>query len=302
MNGDLYKEILDNIDVGVYFVDKNGIITFWNKGAEKITGYSAGEVLNRRCADNILVHVDEEGNNLCMTMCPLMDSISEGVIRTADIYLHHKNGHRVPITTTIIPIRNDEGEIMGAVETFRDNPTVIAEKMLLQDLKKAASLDPLTEIPNRRFIETKVMASLEELKRHGLTFGIIFCDIDSFKAVNDTYGHLTGDNVLKMVAGTLSENIRAYDLVGRWGGEEFLLVISHVSETTMIKIANKLRLLVKSSFVDQDGTKISVTLTMGATMAHVDDTLHSLVERADGYMYRGKMAGRDCVIHDIKAE
>jgi diguanylate cyclase (GGDEF)-like protein len=174
----------------------------------------------------------------------------------------------------------------------------MAEKIVLDEWKKAASLDPLTELLNRRFIETKLQASIEELRRHGMTFGIIFCDIDRFKEINDTYGHIIGDAVLQMVAKTLSENVRAYDLAARWGGEEFLLVISHVTGNTLIRIADKLRTLVKNSFVERDGRDISVSVTMGATMAGPDDTIESLVERADGFMYAGKMSGRDCVVHD----
>jgi diguanylate cyclase (GGDEF)-like protein len=176
----------------------------------------------------------------------------------------------------------------------------MAEKIVLQELSKAASLDPLTELLNRRFIETKILASIEELRRHGITFGVIFGDIDRFKEINDTYGHISGDAVLQMVAGTLSENIRGYDLAARWGGEEFLLVIAHVTGKTLIKIANKLRMLVSNSFVERDGRIIRVSITMGATMASPEDTIESLVVRADGLMYAGKMSGRNCVIHDVQ--
>ena len=300
LSEEFYRDLLDNIDVGVYFVDKNRKIVFWSKGAERITGYGAAEVLDRGCADNILVHVDDEGNALCTGACPLACTVVDGNDHRAEVYLHHKRGHRVPVTVTVAPIRNNEGVVIGAVETFRDDSAEMAEKNVLQELRKAASLDPLTELLNRRFIETKLQASIEELRRHGMAFGIIFCDIDRFKEINDTYGHITGDAVLRMVAGTLSENIRAYDLAARWGGEEFLLVIAHVAGKRLIKIANKLRTLVKNSFVERDGRIISVSVTMGATMASPEETLESLVKRADALMYAGKMSGRNCVIHDVQ--
>jgi len=101
----------------------------------------------------------------------------------------------------------------------------MAEKAVLQELRKAASVDSLTELLNRRFIETKLLASIEELKRYGTAFGVIFGDIDRFKELNDTYDHIAGDAVLQMVAGTLSENFRGYDLAARWGVDEFFLLL-----------------------------------------------------------------------------
>jgi diguanylate cyclase (GGDEF)-like protein/PAS domain S-box-containing protein len=300
LSEEFYRDILDNIDVGVYFVDRDRKIVYWNKGAERITGYGASEVLDRRCADNILVHVDDEGNALCVSMCPLACTLADGSDRRNQVYLHHKKGHRVPVTVAIAPIRNSVGEIIGAVETFRDNSAERVDKIVLQELRKAASLDPLTELLNRRFIETKIQASIEELKRHGIAFGIIFCDIDHFKDINDSYGHTAGDVILQMVARTLLENIRAHDMAARWGGEEFLLVITHVTGKSLIKIGNKLRTLVKNSFVERDGRIISVSVTMGATMAGPEDTIESLMERADGLMYNGKMSGRNCVMHDVQ--
>ena len=300
LSREFYKELLDNVDVGIYFVDKDRTIVYWSKGAERITGYGSSDVLNRRCADNVLVHIDEAGNSLCTGICPLACTVTDGNARGADVYLHHKRGHRVAVTVTITPIRDDEGKIIGAVEIFKDNSTAMAEKIILRNLKKQASLDSLTELPNRRFIETRLSAGLEELKRHGLPFEIIFADIDQFKDVNDSYGHIAGDIVLKMVAMTLSGNVRAYDLAGRWGGEEFLIVISHVSGGTLIKMANKLRQLVRNSFVEQDSSIISVTITMGATMACIEDSIESLVKRADAFMYAGKISGRNCVTHDVQ--
>ncbi len=298
-NEQFYRNLLDSVDVGIYFVDKYRQIVYWNNGAERITGYSARDVLSHSCADNILVHVDDEGNSLCSGMCPLACTVSDGAEHRAEVYLHHKNGHRVPVSITVSPIRDEQGAVIGAVETFRDNSTELARKEVLKEWEKAASLDALTGLPNRRLLETKLMASFEELKRHGLPFGIIFADIDQFKYINDTYGHVSGDEVLRMVARTLSGNVRAYDLVGRWGGEEFLLVICHIQGDTIVNMANKLRALVGNSFLEHDGHKVSVTITMGVTMAHPEESIESLVKRADGFMYAGKMSGRNCVTHDI---
>lgn len=107
--------------MGIYFIDRDRTIVYWNKGAERITGYSSSDVLNRGSADNILVHVDEEVNSLCTRICPLACTVVDGNERSTDVYLHHKKAHRIPVTVNIVPITDAEGKIIGAVETFRDN-------------------------------------------------------------------------------------------------------------------------------------------------------------------------------------
>jgi PAS domain S-box-containing protein len=94
---DLYAVILGNIHEGVYFVDSERKITFWNKGAERITGYTEGEVVGHFCYDNILKHVNDEGLHLCLGGCPLHQTLSDGQGREALVYLHHKEGYRVPV-------------------------------------------------------------------------------------------------------------------------------------------------------------------------------------------------------------
>ena len=117
----LYHAILDNLYDGVYFVDRDRKITYWNKGAERITGYPAAEVVGSRCFDNILMHVDGHGTLLCKELCPLAATMLDGVERTADVYLQHKDGHRVSVNVRITPLRNEGGAVTGGVEVFTDN-------------------------------------------------------------------------------------------------------------------------------------------------------------------------------------
>lgn len=123
-----YKEILDNLSERVYFVDRARMITYWNRGAELITGYSRESVIGRGCYDPILSNIDEVGTLLCKNSCPLASTLSHGQPNEAEanVYLHHAKGHRVPIRMRVAPIYNEAGEIIGAVETFCDNSTLIA--------------------------------------------------------------------------------------------------------------------------------------------------------------------------------
>jgi diguanylate cyclase (GGDEF)-like protein/PAS domain S-box-containing protein len=287
-----YETLLDNLYDGVYFVDRERRITFWNKAAERITGFTKGEVLGKCCADNLLRHVDNRGNSLCQGACPLSHSLHDGQFRSASVFLHHKNGHRLPVAVGIAPITDTEQKIIGAVEIFRDNSATVAAMEHLKELEDLVYLDGLTKIANRAYLETFIVSKFNELQRLGWSFGVIFVDVDQFKPVNDTFGHQAGDLVLKMVAQTLLKNCRSFDLVGRWGGEEFLCVISKLKdEDEIIVIAERLRALVESSWVTLPDCSLHVTISLGVTLARLPDTPETLIHRADGLMYRSKVAG-----------
>lgn len=297
-NPDFYKIMLENIYDGVYFVDVNRRITFWNRGAERITGYKAEEVMGSSCADNILVHVDEQGHNLCDGSCPLQCSTETGCISNADVYLHHKDGQRIKVSVNASPIIAIDGSVVGAIEVFRDFSTQTLDTRVMEELKKSALVDTLTDLPNRRYLEMKLNSCLDEFQSVGPSFGVVFGDIDSFKQINDTYGHQVGDAVLKMVAKTLAGNIRTVDFVGRWGGEEFVMLITHVSGEHLRSIAEKLRILVEGSFLLVGDKKLQVTISLGATGVTVGDTAESLLKRADDLMYQAKKAGKNRVVLD----
>ncbi len=105
-SNDIYRDLLEQIYDGVYFVDTERRILFWNRGAERITGFSRDEVLNHCCHDNILKHFDGSGTCLCQNECPPMKTIQDGQAREAEAFLHHKDGHRVPILVRVTPVRN----------------------------------------------------------------------------------------------------------------------------------------------------------------------------------------------------
>ncbi len=293
----VYRELLDALYEGVYFVDNNRVIKYWNKGAERITGYRSAKVLNSSCKDNILVHIDASGVELCKERCPLVVAMETNAEHREDaIYLHHKDGHRVPVRVSVSTIRDNSGKPIGAVEIFTENIARSYDRDFIESLQKAALLDPLTNLPNRRYIGMKLVSCFEEMKRHNIPFGVLFMDIDLFKTVNDVFGHTVGDRVLKMLANTLENNMRAYDLAGRWGGEEFMVVIQHTDEERLISIAQKLKALVEHSFLEAEGRTVKVTVTIGGAFAQPGDTPDSIQQRADKNLYEGKSRGRNCVV------
>lgn len=285
LTNETYLAIMDNLYEGVYFVDMDRRITYWNKGAERITGYSAAEVAGKRCADNVLAHINDEGKCLCTSGCPLQDVIQQQCSHREDqIYLHHKDGYRIPVTVSISLIRDASGVPIGAAEVFCLTKEINQDAKLIESLKRETLLDMLTELPNRRYLQMNLTGSLAEYERHGNGFGLVFADVDHFKNFNDTYGHDIGDKVLLLVGKTMANCVRAYDMVGRWGGEEFLAIIRFTDEEQFIQVAEKIRHMVEQTFLMHGNEKLNVTITLGATHVRPEDTVESLVNRADRLM------------------
>ena len=146
----LYLNIINNINDGVYYVDNNRTILFWNKAAEEITGYTADEIIGKKCQDTKLNHIDKEGHPLCLLSCPLYKTIIDGVCRQDNVFVRHKNGYRIPVTVNILPVIKD-GETTGAIEVFTKSSPRVYDDNLVENLTNAAMHDAITGLPNRLY-------------------------------------------------------------------------------------------------------------------------------------------------------
>lgn len=288
-----YEKVIERLHDGLYFVDRDRTIVYWNRAAESISGFSAAEVVGKSCGDGILTHVDSEGCNLCENGCPLARTIADGKPRENEIYMHHKDGHRVPVSVRVSTLTDADGNVTGGIELFTDISDRAANALRVKELEKLALLDNLTQLANRNYIEREIEGRFEEKRRLKVPFGILFIDIDHFKKFNDRYGHYVGDEVLKFVATTFIANTRPFDLYGRWGGEEFIGIIRNINRQDLEMLGNRLRMLVEKAYLLHDGEKLSVTISVGATLVEENDTIDTLIKRADTLLYKSKADGRN---------
>ena len=138
------------------------------------------------------------------------------------------------MSVRISPLSDETGKVIGAVELFTDISNHRANELRVKELEQLALVDKLTQLANRRYIESQLEKNLAEFRRTQLPFAVYFFDIDHFKQINDTYGHDAGDEVLKFLSKTLIDNARAFDIYGRWGGEEFIALIRNINGENLL--------------------------------------------------------------------
>ncbi len=292
---DFFRKLLEELYEGVYFVDRQRRITYWNRGAQRISGYSAEEVVGHFCQDNLLNHVDEAGTQLCFGRCPLVETVESGLPHECELYLHHKTGHRVPVRVRVTPVRDANRKIVGAIEMFVESNSAKMRSEHMQYLESRGFLDPMTDLGNRRFLEIELYNSLHDFRQHGLPFGAFLADIDHLRIVNEHYGHQVGDQALRAVAQTLTNAVSEPCILGRWSVDEFLVLVPNSSVDHLGDIAERCRSMVEKTTVPVADKQVNATISVGASVVDALDTMEVMVRRLESLLQRSKYAGRNRV-------
>jgi diguanylate cyclase (GGDEF)-like protein/PAS domain S-box-containing protein len=296
---DFFKRILDELYDGVYFVTPDRCILYWNAAAERISGYSAAEVVGSYCFDNLLDHTDSEDCHLCHDRCPLVATMESRTRSRKRVWLRHRSGDRIAVEVRTSPVLDERGRLLGAVEVFRDAGADVALESAYRSAREQAQKDPLTGLANRRSLTAFVTEQLALSGRSGRRFSLMMLDLDHFKAVNDRLGHAAGDQVLTEVARILNDSCREIDLAARYGGEEFTIVLPATTTEQARSIAERIRAQVQERCFAADSTAgppaHALTLSIGIAEAGPEDDLTSLISRADAALYVAKLEGRNRV-------
>jgi diguanylate cyclase (GGDEF)-like protein len=190
----------------------------------------------------------------------------------------------------VTPLGIAEG---GAVISHED---ITGRRLLENELEKLATTDPLTGLPNRRYFFEVANVEFEKVRRFNAQASIIMMDVDAFKAVNDTHGHAAGDEVLRSICRRCRAMMRQSDVLARFGGEEFVVLLPHTTAADASKVAELLRRTICEHTVQTSQRHIFVTASFGVTGVHADDaSVDDALARADRALYQAKHAGRNCV-------
>jgi diguanylate cyclase (GGDEF)-like protein/PAS domain S-box-containing protein len=277
------SRVVEQTDDIVVVTDPHGIIEYINPAFTKNTGYSVAEVV---------------GNNINITKSGLHDNsfyreLWETILAGKsfqEIFINRKkNGDIYYEEKTITPLRDENGLILNFVATGKD----ISDRMEIQEkLHHMATHDLLTNLPNKLTIVDRLTHAIEQSKRNKLNIAVMFLDLDQFKHVNDSLGHHTGDALLKIVALKLQKSIRSSDSVGRFGGDEFTIIMEGIRDTSEVSVIAQKILDAVSEPVVIGGYEIITSTSIGVTIYPDDsDNVDSLLKNADVAMYRAKSKG-----------
>jgi diguanylate cyclase (GGDEF)-like protein/PAS domain S-box-containing protein len=287
-----YRKILEKLHVGVIFVDKDRRITYVNARVLLLTGYEEHELLGTGCWE-LFRPLSHDGSYLADDdRCPILSCWSNGGGDKLETFFHHRIGHLIPVEVRVTAVNSPD--VAAMVEISNGGIS------RLEDLHLLPLQDHLTGLANRFYLESSIETRRAELNRYGWPFGVLFIDIDGFKEVNDTYGHGTGDLILIAIGTTLLNCMRSSDVVGRWGGDEFLAILPNVGLAELFEVAERYRLLVQETTLPLRAQKLHITVSVGGALATAEDTLDSVVARADFHMYASKAKGKNCVTIDSK--
>lgn len=286
--------IFDHLFEGVYAVDRDRRIVHWNRAAERLTGYSAEEVLGEPCGVKLGCHTDAQQHSLCSQACVLAKTMEDGEPREQVVFLRHKNGEPVATLVRTAPIRSDSGAIEGAIEVLSDHTAALQTLESTRRLEREAFLDPVTGLGNRRALDHRVRSTVAE----GTPAAMLLIDIDCFKSINDGFGHGVGDQALGLVGQALIDNTRAEDTLGRWGGDEFMVLLPGADSEVLADVADRIRSVVELSLVERSDENVRITISVGGTLLLPTDDAQSWIARADERLYESKRLGRNRITVD----
>jgi diguanylate cyclase (GGDEF)-like protein/PAS domain S-box-containing protein len=279
---------LNSIGDAVLSTDMAGHVTYLNLVAETMTGWPREAALGRPVGEVFHI-IDRETRERARDPLSLAIRLNKTVGLTPNCLLIRRDGRETAIEDSAAPIHAADGQLTGAVIVFRDVGAALEASRQMSHL---AQHDVLTGLPNRLLLNDRLTGAIAAGHRHGKPLAVLFLDIDGFKEINDSLGHAAGDQLLRLVATRLSGSLRESDTVSRFGGDEFVIILSEIEHADDAALVAKKLLQVIVSLQRLDAQSVVVSASIGITLYpdHGQDA-DSLLRNADAAMYEAKRAG-----------
>jgi diguanylate cyclase (GGDEF)-like protein/PAS domain S-box-containing protein len=288
-----YRLLAENAWDVVWTMEVDGTISYVSPSVERVRGITPEQAMAQTLDE---IHPPESVAKVGAYFSELSTAIAAGTIPPryhGEHEYYRKDGSLMLGELDVIPQVGMDGKVIRILGVTRD---ISERREFEEELKRMAVTDPLTGVCNRRQGERMFRSDLAEAGRYGFPLSVLVLDIDHFKKINDTLGHEAGDLVLVELTARLTANLRTSDLLARWGGEEFVVIMRHCCLADALTLGEKLRRLVAESSFPGVGT---VTVSIGAAQLRSEDNLATLFRRADRAMYAAKISGRNSVRAEI---
>jgi diguanylate cyclase (GGDEF)-like protein/PAS domain S-box-containing protein len=281
-NPEIFRSVLETLPTGVYLVDRNRKILFWNNGAEEITGYLRQDVVGRFLRDHLLtvdgeVKADLESDSAD----PLSIAFRDGKSSCGEVSILHKEGYRVPIVLRTIPIRNVKSAVIGAAECFERNFSAFERTRRQVAAAELGSLDLVTGVPNRAYMEAHLQDNLTRFQVDHTRFSILVMETDRMEHFRTSCGPGVVAAIHRVVAQTVANSLRPTDMIGCWSEHQFVILLTECREAMVGKVGERIRKMVAKSEIEWWGDEFFLTASFGGTECREGDTLELLIERAE---------------------
>ena len=291
--------VLESMYDAFYFVGADRRIAAWSPGCEDVLGFTVKEMSQQLWATDCLEHSEMKADApLNDTEIPLLVSLRTLSPSLTNVRIRHKEGHWVAVELQSMPLIDSNGQLRGVAQIIRNKEQDSRKTQTFKELEVQATHDSLTQVANRGEIEKHLKQAFSQRKGDSQPdqFSLIFMDIDHFKAVNDNHGHGAGDEVLVEFTKLLKAETYSGELIGRYGGEEFIVLCPETSLRDAVRRADRLRTAIGKHMMCE-AAGLFVTASFGVAERELGDTSESLLSRADRALYMSKQGGRDCVTH-----
>lgn len=292
---EIFRNVLESLQTGVYFVDRDQKILFWNDGAEKITGYRRHEVVGSFCRENIIAAVDGSRIILSDSAEALASVLRDGKPTIAEVSFRHKQGHRITVRVRAVPIRNDHGTVIGVAESFEESLSASDWDRRQSKLLDYGCLDPVTGVLTQSVILTHLRENLTTFVEHLMPFSILRVEVDRLDCLRSSYGLAVVSPALRITAQTMENSLRPTDFLGRLGDSQFLAILTECGPTDIRKTAERIRKMVNSSELEWWGDRWPLTASFGATTVKSGDSPESILRRTERSLHQSLAAGGNCV-------
>jgi diguanylate cyclase (GGDEF)-like protein/PAS domain S-box-containing protein len=280
---------LESIGDAVISTDLAGTVTYLNAVAESMTGWTRLEACGQPL-QQVLRMIDGDSREPALNPLSVAMLQNRPVGLSANCILVRRDGHESAIEDTAAPIRDRSGRVTGAVIVFHD---VSAARAMSVRMSYLAQHDFLTELPNRMLLSDRLQQAIASAHRHGKSLAVLFLDVDHFKDINDSLGHAVGDQLLKSIAGRLLACVRSSDTVSRQGGDEFVILLSEVTQVEDVTLtADKVLTAVRRPH-RIEGRDVHITVSVGIAVYPNDGAgAEALLKSADLALSNAKTGGR----------
>ena len=290
-----HQMLVENMHDAVMFVDSSMKITFWNHGAERLTGLAPDAVIGRIWLPRLIEMLNDRGLVIPDNECPVAQAISNGVQLVRRHTITGRGGKETQVNVHIIPVLSAKGVKQGATVLLHDMSSETTLEEQIQSLNARATQDALTKVANRAELDRAMVRFIDSHLQRNLPCSLILADIDHFKKINDTYGHQAGDDALITFASLLKRSCRTGDVVARYGGEEFAMLCADCDNAAATARAEKMRREIAAVTHDSLGGT-TFTASFGVTEIQSGDSPETMIRRADRALYEAKEMGRNMVV------